>query len=292
MEERQPGHTTVAFLAAQRLDHLDHVGGQVQVRDLHACRDAGRAGGVLQIGDGVGSDIDLLPGGTDLVGYGVDRDHAGTLLGRPAAEELPHPLRRLGGGQDRRRVAVVEDGVQAPDVAGLARVEQRHGDPAGVERAEEGDEILQVLRAEDRNAVAGLGHLLQAGADGAVACAEVGPVQIPCDAVALGRVVQESVGELVSTHLRPSFDVADQAAVVGKPDQSVFDERVMEPHLTLLSKPHSSRNTFSRGPSGRRGARLVVRRGVAYGDSLTRSPVHGDRQDFSPSRQSSVLVFS
>ena len=190
-------------------------------------------------------DVDRLPGGADLVGYGVDGDDARALLGGPAAEELPHALGRLGGGQDGRRVAVVEDGVQPADVAGLARVEQRHRDAAGVQRAEEGDEVLQVLRAEDGDAIAGLGHLLQAGADRLVACPEVGPVQIPRDAVALGGEVQEPVGELVSTHLGPSFDVANQAAVVGKPDQSVFDERVMERHHTLLSN-HTRRDASPR----------------------------------------------
>ncbi len=114
-------------------------------------------------------------------------------------------------------MAVVEDGVQPADVAGLARVEQRHRDAAGVQRAEERDEVLEVLRAQDGDPVAGLGHLLQAGADRAVARAEVGPVQIPRDAVALGGEVEEAVGDLVATHLGPSFDVQDQAAVVGKP---------------------------------------------------------------------------
>ena len=108
-------------------------------------------------------DVDLLPGGADLVGHRVDGDDARTLLGRPAAEELAHALGRLGGGQDRRRLAVVEHGVQAADVAGLGRVEQRHRDAAGVERAEERDDVLEVLRAEDRHSVAGLGDLLQRG---------------------------------------------------------------------------------------------------------------------------------
>ena len=66
-------------------------------------------------------------------------------------------------------LAVVEHGVQAADVAGLVRVEQRHRDAAGVQRAEEGDQVVEVLRAEDRDPVAGLGDLLQAGADGVVA---------------------------------------------------------------------------------------------------------------------------
>ena len=183
-------------------------------------------------------DVDRLPRGADLVGHGVDGDHTGPFLGGPAAEELADALGRLGGGEDGRRVAVVDDGVQPADVARLARVEQRHRDAAGVQGAEERDEVLEVLRAEDRDAVAGLGHLLKAGSDRAVTRAEVGPVQIPCDTVTLGGEVQEPVGELVSTHLRPSFDVTNQAAVVGKPDLSVLDERVMEPHRTLLSKPH------------------------------------------------------
>ena len=57
VEERQPGHAAVALFALQRLDDLDHVGGQVQMGDLHTRRDAGRAGGVLQVRDGVGVDV-------------------------------------------------------------------------------------------------------------------------------------------------------------------------------------------------------------------------------------------
>ena len=37
--------------------------------------------------------------------------------------------------------------MQPADVTRLGRVEQRHRDPAGVQRAEEGDEVVQVLRA-------------------------------------------------------------------------------------------------------------------------------------------------
>ena len=240
MEERQPGDPAVTLLTFERLDHLHHVGGQVQVSDLHTGRDARRAGGVLQIRDGVAFDLHRLPGCADIVGHRVDGDDARPLLGGPAAEELTDTLGGLGGGQDGRRVAVVDDGVQPADVARLARIEQRNRDAARIQSAEEGDEVLEVLRAEDRHPVAGLGHLLKAGPDGAVTPAEVGPVQIPRDTVALGREVQEPVGELVSTDLGPPFDVKNQTSAVGELDLSVFDERVVEPHRTLLSKPRSS----------------------------------------------------
>ena len=59
--------------------------------------------------------------------------------------------------------------MQPADVPGLGRVEQRYGDAAGVQGAEEADQVVQVLRAEDGDAVTGLGHLLQPGADRAVA---------------------------------------------------------------------------------------------------------------------------
>ena len=279
------------------------------MRDLHTGRDTRRTRGVLQVGDRVLLHGDRLPGGADLVGHRVDRDDTGAFLGRPGAEELAHALGGLGGGEDGRRVAVVDDGVQPADVTGLARVEQRHRDAARVQRAEERDEVLEVLRAQDGDPVAGLGHLLEAGADRAVAHAEVGPVQIPLDAVALGGEVQESVGDLVSTHLGPSFDVKNQAAVVGKPDLSVLDERVMEPHRTLLSKPHSSRRMHSREPSGRRGRRQGLRcpRGRRAPQDVTEASASAARpqvgrsrasgsmpcdQDFSPSRLSSVLVIS
>ena len=61
--------------------------------------------------------------------------------------------------------AVVEHGVQPADVAGFGRVEQRHRDAARVEGAEERDHVVEVLRAEDRDSVAGLGDLLQPGGD-------------------------------------------------------------------------------------------------------------------------------
>ena len=56
---------------------------------------------------------------------------------------------------------MVEHGVQAADVARLGRVEQRHGDAAGVQDPVERHEVLEVLRAQDRDAVADLGDLLQ-----------------------------------------------------------------------------------------------------------------------------------
>ena len=197
-------------------------------------------------------DVDRLPGGADLVGHRVDGDDARTLLGGPAAEELAHALGGLGGGQDRRRVAVVEDGVQAADVAGLGRVEQRHRDAAGVEGAEERDEVFEVLRAEDRDAVAGLGDLLQAGADGAVACAEVGPVQIAHDAVALGGEVQEPVGELVSTHLGPLLDVRTRLPLSGNLISPSLRNGLWNP-ISLSCRSHSRREADSRGSAGRRG---------------------------------------
>ena len=247
VEERQPGDAPVALVTLEGLDHLHHVGGQVQVGDLHAGGDAGRTRRVLQVGDGLAVDLDGLPGRADVVRHRVDGDDTRALLGRPAAEELAHTFGGVGSRQNRRRVAVVEDGVQTADVARLVRVEQRHRDAAGVQGAEERDEVVEVLRAQDGDPVTGLGHLLQAGADGAVARAELGPVQIALDTLAFGREVQESVGELVSTHLRPSLDVTDQVAVVRKPDLSVLDEWVMEPHHTLLSKPHSGRRSLSVG---------------------------------------------
>lgn len=180
--------------------------------------------------------LDRLPGGADFVGHRVDRDDAGTLLGGAGAEELAHPFGGVGGGQDGRRMAVVEYGVQPSDMARLVGVEQRDRDAPGVQRAEERHQVLEVLRAQDGDPVTGLGDLLKACAHRAVARAEIGPVQIACDAVTLGGEVQEAVGDLVSTHLRPSFDVLDQTAVVRELDQSVFDERVVESHLILLSR--------------------------------------------------------
>ncbi len=193
-------------------------------------------------------------------------------------------------------MAVVDDGVQPPDVARLARIEQRHRDAARIQSAEERDEVFEVLRAEDGHPVAGLGHLLKAGADRTVAPAEVGPVQISGDAVALRREVQEPVGELVSTDLGPPLDVKNQASAVGKLDLSVFDERVMEPHHTLLSTtlvhclnsrgPRGTAGAFGlRCPHGRRASNDVTEASA----SIAAIPFE---LDFPASRLLSVLVVS
>src|SRR4029079_15960294 len=202
VEKRQPRQAAVALLTVERLDDLDDVGGHTQVGDLHTRGDARRAGRVLQVRDRVGGDVDRLPGGADLVGYRINGDDARTRLGRPGAEELAHALGGLGGGQDRRRVAVVEDGVQAADVAGLVRVKQWNGDWAGVQGAVHRDEVFQVLGAQDRYAVTRLGDLLQARANSLVAYREFGPVQLAHNAVAFHGEVEEPVGELGSPHLR------------------------------------------------------------------------------------------
>ena len=125
--------------------------------------------------------------------------------------------------------------MQPTDVSGLGRIEQRHRDTTGIQRAEERDQVLQVLRTEDGHPIAGLCHLLQACGDGAVAGAEVSPPQIMRDTVPFGGEVQETVGEFVTTDLGPPLDVLDQAGAFGEGDPSVLDERVMERHTTLLS---------------------------------------------------------
>src|ERR1700682_4710855 len=131
-------------------------------------------------------------------------------------------------------------------MARLGRVEQRNGDAARVQGAVERDQVVEVLRAQNGDAITRLGDLLQAGTHRAVAGTELSPRHVPFDTVAFGRVVQESVGELVATHRRPSLDVTNQAAVIGKPDLSILaDERVMERHLTLLSD-HTCRGASPR----------------------------------------------
>ncbi len=252
VEEGQPAHPAVALLTVECLDDLNDVGGQVEVGDLHTRGDARRTRGVLQVGNGLGADVDVFPGDADIVGHGIDRDDAGTLLGGAATEELPHPLSGVGCGQNRRRLAVVEHGVQAADVAGFGRIEQRHRDAPGVEGAEERDHVLEVLRTEDGDAIAGLGDLLQPGGDCAVTDAEVSPVQVALNALALGGEVHKSVRKLVPADLRPLLDVPDHAAVVGKPKQSVLEERVVERHLKLLFKGTlfwMPVRTFASGPA-------------------------------------------
>ena len=186
MEERQPADAAVALFALECLDHLHHVGGQVQVGDLHTGRNSGGPGGVLQIGNALVVGLHRFPRRTHLIRNRINRDDPGPFVRRPGPEELAHALGSLGGGQDRRRRAVVQHRVQAADVTGFGRVEQRHGDPAGVERSEECDEVLEVLRAQNRHSVTGLGDLLQASRHGTVSGTEVGPAKVVCDAIAFG----------------------------------------------------------------------------------------------------------
>ena len=266
VEERQPGHTPVAFLALQRLDHLHDVGREVQMGDLHAGGNPGGAGGVLQVGDGVLVDgVDVLPGRAHLVGDGVDGDDPGALLGRAGAEELANTLGGSGGGQDRRRGAVVEHRVQATDVTRFGRIEQRHRDPAGVERAEEGHQVFQVLRAQNRHPVARLGHLLQTGAHRAVARAEIRPAQFAGHPVAFGGEIEESVGQFVAANLGPPLHMLHHAGALGEGDASVLDERVMERHTTSpvdnaavgpsIHRRRPETHRSYRGPAGRNGVR-------------------------------------
>ena len=214
--------------------------------DLHAGRDAGRPGGVLQVGDGVrcrcrpDSQVAPTSSGTASTAMTRGRSLAGRLrknLRTPSADSV---VVRIADGWQSSSTAC-----RRPTWPGSDGSNSGTAMRPAVEGAEERDEVIEALRAQDRHPVTRLGDLLQAGADGAVACTEVGPVQLVLDAVALGGEVQESVGELVSTHLGPSLDVTDQVAVVRKHDQSVFEERVMEGHLTLLSKPRSPRSRLS-----------------------------------------------
>ena len=155
---------------------------------------------------------------------------------RPGPEELAHAFGGFGGGQNRRRRAVIQNRVQAADVTGLGRIEQRHRDTARIQRAEERDEVLEVLRAQDRHSIPGLGYLLQSGRDGTVAGAEVCPAEVVGDTVAFGGVIQKPIGEFVSANLRPPLNVLDEAGAFREDDPSVLDERVMERHTTLLSQ--------------------------------------------------------
>src|SRR5699024_9039005 len=106
-------------------------------------RGAGGTGGVLQVGHVVEAGPGVGPGLADLVGDRVGGDHARTLLGGQGAEEAAHPGGRGGGGEDRGGAAVGQHRVQAVAVAGLVRVEQGHGDGAGVDRGEETDDVVQ-----------------------------------------------------------------------------------------------------------------------------------------------------
>src|SRR6202011_5748570 len=129
------------------------------------------------------------------------------------------------------------------------------------------DHVLEVLRAQNRDSVAGLGDLLQAGADGAVADAEMSPGQITLNALAFSGEVHESVGQLVAAHLGPLLDVTDHTAVVGKHKQTVLEERVVERHviscqatraaLVLACGRAAAHDGRQRGPKPRRSYRGI-----------------------------------
>ena len=197
MEQRQPGDAARGPRESETVEELDDVGDDVAVCDLHAGRDAGGAGGVLQVGDVVGRQFRTGPAGTELVGDGVDGDGARTLAGRQLTEQGADTGRGLGGGEDHRGGAVAENRVQPIVVAGLVRVEQRHRDESGMDRGEERHDVVQTLRGEDRDPVPRLGHLLQACRDGVEPVAETGPQELLHLAVARPGVVHVPVDEPV-----------------------------------------------------------------------------------------------
>ncbi len=88
--------------------------------------------------------------------------------------------------------------MQTIGVAGLVGIEQWHGDGTGVDRGEEGHDVVEALRSEDRDTVAGSGDLLQARGDGLDAHTELIPGQLVHLAVAFPRVVDVPVGEVVT----------------------------------------------------------------------------------------------
>ena len=151
-----------------------------------------------------------------LSGNGVDGDDARTLRARAARGRTaarPPPTR--SAGKDRRGLAVAEHGVQAVGVARLVRVEQRHRDGARVDRGEEGDDVVEALRREDRDPVAGLGHLLQPRRDRAQPVAELAPGQLVRLTVALARIVDVAVRQLVRVVPGVLLDVIHQRAILG-----------------------------------------------------------------------------
>ena len=135
-------------------------------------------------------------------------------LRTPSAESV---VVRIAVGWQSSRTAC-----SRPTCPGSAGSNSGHRDAARVQRAEERDHVVQVLRAEDGDPIARLGDLLQAGGDGTVADAELRPVQVAGDAVTLGGEVDEAVGELVAADLGPLLDVTDHASVVGKPELTVL----------------------------------------------------------------------
>ena len=244
VEHRQPGDAARVAVDLDGVGDLQDVRGHRLVGDLHARGDAGRTGRVLQVRDGVLVVVLARdwgdPARTHRIGHRVDGDDARALLGRQRREEVADRLGGLGGGEDRGRLAVVEDGVQTVGVAGLVGREQRHRDVAGIQGGEEPDHVLERLRREDRNTVTGLGDLLQACGNSAQALAELRPGQVLCFAVALAAVVDETVSERVGLLTYVLLDVVDKRCFLGERDVPRLIEKVFEfslQHSLLLWPP-------------------------------------------------------
>ena len=94
--------------------------------------------------------------------------------------------------------AVGQDGVEALGVAGELRREERHRDVARLDRGEKARHVVEALRAQDRDAVATRGDLLEPGADGVGARADLVPGELFQVAVRVVAVFDVAVGQRVS----------------------------------------------------------------------------------------------
>ena len=167
MEHGQPAHDRRLVTRAERLANRAHVVEQVAVTDHHALGKRRRARGVLEKRQALRVEFGFAPrAGVDR--QRVGRDHVELRdLRVDTAQRFDHRSDRRAG-QQGPRLRALEDG---PNPRKLTRQPRRvrrrdrHGDPPGVEAAEECSDEGQARRIEQDRAVALRATLLQRGRD-------------------------------------------------------------------------------------------------------------------------------
>ena len=138
------------------------------------------------------------------------------------------PARRGGGGQDDRGRASSSTACEPVGVTGEFRREQGHRDGAGLDRGEEADDVVDALRGEDRDPVAGLGDLLEPCSHRAQPGAERRPGQLDRAVVV---EVEIPVGGRIARLLGMAIEERRQRDSGRNLDIAFGIEIVVEPHL-------------------------------------------------------------
>ena len=192
---RQPADHHGVLVGAKGAVQGFLVGQQIAVGDHHPLGIGGRAGGVLQEGDGRWIDhrrgqlvSPVLVDEGLLEDRGVDRPPGdlGELGDRPP--RLLQALLQLRRRQDQGRPRVTGHGVQSPGRAGAARRRRGDGDPSGKQTGEEGDHQLPTRRQDEQHrAVVVRAAGSEDGGESAGAAVEISPAQPLAHLLAVGQ---------------------------------------------------------------------------------------------------------